>query len=98
MFAVTLRDLQLNTMEAGLIGWLLPIQGIFNPESGLLKFDNLDFIPFLQTPRCLIEQSSDMTHWEPVSGLVDLPKGYRWPEPTMVSWTLPDSAAAFFRI
>ena len=66
--------------------------------AGLLKFDDLDFIPFFPTPRCLIEQSSDLTHWEPVSGLADLPKEYQWPEPTMVSWTLPGSASAFFRI
>ena len=98
MFAGTLHDLESNTMEIGLMGWLLPLQGIFNPELGLLKFDDLDFIPFFPTPRCLIEQSSDLTHWEPVSGLVDLPKEYRWPEPSMVSWTLPGSASAFFRI
>ena len=48
MFAGTLHDLESNTMEIGLMGWLLPLQGIFNPERGLLKFDDLDFIPFSQ--------------------------------------------------
>ncbi len=63
VFLGNYTTLKTHEMEASIFGYLLPITGIFNPETHRLKFDNLDYRPRFKVPDLLMEESSDLKHW-----------------------------------
>ena len=72
--------------------------GVFNAKTNLLKFDNLDYAPFYQTPRIVLEESIDMKKWIKVNLSNDLPKEYRWPEEIKIDLQISGVKQKFFRV
>lgn len=80
VFLGNYTTLKTHEMEASIFGYLLPITGIFNPETHRLKFDNLDYRPRFKVPDLLIEESSDLKHWSEAILSTPQPVEYEWPQ------------------
>ena len=80
VFLGNYTTLKTHEMEASIFGYLLPITGIFNPETHRLKFDNLDYRPRFKVPDLLMEESSDLKHWS--EAILSTPQHveYEWPQ------------------
>ena len=80
VFLGNYTTLKTHEMEASIFGYLLPITGIFNPETHRLKFDNLDYRPRFKVPDLLMEESSDLNHWS--EAILSTPQHveYEWPQ------------------
>ena len=98
MFMGTYRELQPLTIEASLSGFFAEIIGVFDPETNLLRFDQLDYVPFFQTPNLVIEASTDLKLWSCISPSESLPSEYPWPEAVMLELSDLPKESAFYRI
>ena len=85
-------------VEAGVIGYLIEIIGVFDPEANLLNFDTLDYVPFFQVPKLIIEQSKDLKNWSRVKLSEPLPKEYQWPKGLSIKLGAELKGASFFRV
>ena len=66
MFMGHYTELDEYEIEVGVIGYLVEIIGVFNPETNLLNFDTLDYAPFFKAPKLVVEGSKDMKKWSKV--------------------------------
>ena len=57
IFMGNYTELDGGEVEAGVISYLVEIIGVFDPKTNLMNFDKLDYVPFFQVPKLIIEQS-----------------------------------------
>ena len=85
-------------IEASVLGYLVEIIGVFNPETNLLNFDTLDYVPFFQVPKLAVEESKDMEKWSEVKLPEPLPKEYQWPHELSIELTSELKDITFYRV
>ena len=73
------------------------IIGHFNPETNLLNFNSLDYMPFFQVPKFILEKSKDLQIWQEIT-LESSPKEYQWPEGLTFNFKLDFKDNAFYRV
>ena len=98
MFMGNYTELDEFEVEAGVIGYLVEIIGVFNPETNLLNFDTLDYVPFFHVPKLLIEESIDLKNWRKVPLSEPLPIEYQWPQELTLELKAELKDSAFYRI
>jgi hypothetical protein len=86
------------SIEAPISGYLVEIIGVFDPETNLLDFDTLDYIPFFQVPKLVIEESQDMKKWSKVKTSNPLPEEYQWPQELTIELGVELNRGAFYRV
>ena len=85
-------------IEASVLGYLVEIMGVFNPETNLLDFDTLDYLPFFQVPKMVIMESIDLNNWRKVPLSEPLPIEYQWPQELTLELKAELKDSAFYRI
>ena len=85
-------------IEAGVIGYLVEIIGVFNPETNLLNFDTFDYAPFFKAPKLVVEGSKDMKKWSKVKLSEPLPKEYQWPQELSIELEAEIKDSTFYRV
>ena len=85
-------------IEASVLGYLVEIMGVFNPETNLLDFDTLDYLPFFQVPKMVIMESIDLDNWQKVPLSEPLPIEYQWPQELTLELKAELKDSAFYRI
>lgn len=85
-------------IEASVLGYLVEIMGVFNPETNLLDFDTLDYLPFFQVPKMVIMESIDLENWRKVPLSEPLPIEYQWPQELTLELKAELKDSAFYRI
>ena len=98
IFMGNYTELDEYEVEAGVIGYLVEIIGVFDPETNLLNFDTLDYVPFFQVPKLIIEQSKDLKNWSRVKLSEPLPKEYQWPKGLSIKLGAELKGTSFFRV
>ena len=98
IFMGNYTELDEYEVEAGVIGYLVEIIGVFDPETNLLNFDTLDYVPFFQVPKLIIEQSKDLKNWSRVKLSEQLPKEYQWPKGLSIKLGAELKGTSFFRV
>jgi len=98
IFMGNYTELNEYEVEAGVIGYLVEIIGVFDPETNLLNFDTLDYVPFFQVPKLIIEQSKYLKNWSRVKLSSPLPKEYQWPKGLSIKLGAELKDASFFRV
>jgi len=98
MFMGHYTELDEYEIEAGVIGYLVEIIGVFNPETNLLNFDTLDYAPFFKTPKLVVEGSKDMKKWSKVKLPEALPKEYQWPQELRTELEAELKYSTFYRV
>ena len=86
------------SIEASISGYLVEIIGVFNPETNLLNFDTLDYVPFFQVPKLAVEESKDMEKWSEVKLPEPLPKEYQWPQELKIELNAELRESTFYRV
>jgi hypothetical protein len=79
-------------------GYLVEIIGVFDTETNLMNFDTLDYEPFFQVPKMVIEESIDLKHWRKVPLSEPLPKEYQWPQELNIELETELKDGAFCRV
>ncbi len=85
-------------IEAEVLGYVKNIKGVFDLETNLFNFDKLDYVPFFQFPKLIIEQSKDLKNWNRVKLAEPLPKEYQWPKGLSVKVGAELNGTSFFRV
>jgi hypothetical protein len=85
-------------VEVRVIGYLVEILGVFNPETNLLNFDTLDYAPFFKVPKLVVEGSKDMKKWSKVKLSEPLPKEYQWPQELRIELEAELKDSSFYRV
>ena len=85
-------------IEASVLGYLVEIMGVFDPETNLLDFDTLDYLPFFQVPKMVIMESIDLKNWWKVPLSEPLPIEYQWPQELTLELKAELKDSAFYRI
>ena len=85
-------------IEASVLGYLVEIMGVFDPETNLLDFDTLDYLPFFQVPKMVIMESIDLNNWRKVPLSEPLPIEYQWPQELTLELKAELKDSAFYRI
>lgn len=98
MFMGNYTELDEYEVEASVMGYLLEIIGIFNPETNLLNFDTLDYIPFFKVPKLIIEESKDLKNWNRIKLSEPLPKEYKRTEELTIKLGAALRSTSFFRV
>jgi len=98
MFMGNYTELDEYEVEAGVIGYLVEIIGVFNPETNLLNFDTLDYAPFFIVPKLVVEESKDMEKWSKVKLSEPLPKEYQWPQELRIELEAELKDSTFYRV
>ena len=98
MFMGNYTELDEYEVEAGVIGYLVEIIGYFDPEPNLMYFDTLDYVPFFQVPKLVIEQSKDLENWSTVKLSEPLPKEYQWPQELSIEMEAELKESTFYRV
>ena len=98
IFMGNYTELDEYEVETGVIGYLVEIIGVFDPETNLLNFDTLDYVPFFQVPKLIIEQSKYLKNWSRVKLSSPLPKEYQWPKGLSIKLGAELKDASFFRV
>ena len=98
MFMGNYTELDEFEVEAGVIGYLVEIIGVFNPETNLLNFDTLDYAPFFKVPKLVVEESKDMKKWSKVKLSEPLPKEYQWPQELSIELEAEIKDNSFYRV
>ena len=98
MFMGNYTELDEFEVEAGVIGYLVEIIGVFNPETNLLNFDTLDYAPFFKVPKLVVEESKDMKKWSKVKLSEPLPKEYQWPQELSIEMEAELKESTFYRV
>jgi len=86
------------SIEASVSGYLVEIIGVFDTETNLMNFDTLDYEPFFQVPKLVIEESIDLKHWRKVPLSEPLPKEYQWPQELNIELETELKDGAFCRV
>ena len=98
IFMGNYTELDEYEVETGVIGYLVEIIGVFDHETNLLNFDTLDYVPFFQVPKLIIEQSKYLKNWSRVKLSSPLPKEYQWPKGLSIKLGAELKDASFFRV
>ena len=98
VFIGNYRVLEEHELEASVSGYLVEIIGVFNPETNLMNLDTLDYVPFFQVPKLIIEQSKDLKNWSRVKLSEPLPKEYQWPKGLSIKLGAELKGTSFFRV
>jgi len=98
IFMGNYTELDEYEVEAGVIGYLVEIIGYFDPEPNLMYFDTLDYVPFFQVPKLVIEQSKDLENWSTVKLSEPLPKEYQWPLELSIEMEAELKESTFYRV
>ena len=98
IFMGNYTELDEYEVEAGVIGYLVEIIGVFNPETNLLNFDTLDYAPFFKIPKLVVEGSKDMKKWSKVKLSEPLPKEYQWPQELRIELEAKLKDSTFYRV
>ena len=85
-------------IEASVLGYLVEIMGVFDPETNLLDFDTLDYLPFFQVPKLVIMESTDLKNWRKVPLSEPLPIEYQWPQELTLELKAELKDSGFYRI
>ena len=85
-------------IEASVLGYLVEIIGVFDPETNLLNFDTLDYTPFFEIPKLVVEESKDMGKWSKVKLSEPLPKEYQWPQEFRIELEAEIKDSTFYRV
>jgi len=85
-------------MKASVLGYLVEIIGVFDPKTNLLDFDRLDYMPFFQVPKLLIEESIDLKNWRKVQLAGSSPSEYQWPQELTFELKAELKNSAFYRV
>jgi hypothetical protein len=85
-------------VEVRVIGYLVEILGVFNPETNLLNFDTLDYAPFFKVPKLVVEGSKDMKKWSKIKLSEPLPKEYQWPQELRIELEAELKDSSFYRV
>ena len=85
-------------IEASVLGYLVEIIGVFDPNTNLLNFETLDYVPFFQVPKLVIEESIDLENWSRVKLSEPLPKEYQWPKGLSIKLGAELKGTSFFRV
>ena len=87
-----------HEIEAEVLGYVKNIRGVFDLKTNLLNFDKLDYVPFFQVPKLIIEQSEDLKNWSRFKLSEPLPKEYQWPKGLSIKLGAELKDASFFRV
>ena len=98
VFIGNYRVLEEHELEASVSGYLVEIIGAFDPETNLMNFDTLDYVPFFQVPKLIIEQSKDLKNWSRVKLSEPLPKEYQWPKGLSIKLGAELKSTSFFMV
>ena len=98
VFIGNYRVFEEHKLEASVSGYLVEIIGVFDPETNLMNFDTLDYVPFFQVPKLIIEQSKDLKNWSRVKLSEPLPKEYQWPKGLSIKLGAELKGTSFFRV
>ncbi|MCH2263276.1 MAG: hypothetical protein MK386_08710 [Candidatus Thioglobus autotrophicus] len=98
MFMGHYTELDEYEVEAGVIGYLVHIIGVFDPKTNLLNFDIFDYVPFFKVPKLVVEESKDMKKWSKVKLSEPLPKEYQWPQELRIELEAEIKDSTFFRV
>ena len=98
VFIGNYRVLDEYELEASVSGYLVEIIGVFDPETNLMNFDTLDYVPFFQVPKLIIEQSKDLKNWSRFKLSEPLPKEYQWPKGLSIKLGAELKGTSFFRV
>ena len=85
-------------IEASVLGYLVEIIGVFDPETNLLNFDTLDYTAFFKIPKLVVEESKDMRKWIKVKLSDPLPKEYQWPHEVSIELNSELKNNTFYRV
>ena len=85
-------------IEASVLGYLVEIIGVFDPETNLLNFDTLDYVPFFHIPKLVIEESIDLKNWRKVPLSEQPPIEYQWPQELTLELKAELKDSGFYRI
>ena len=98
VFIGNYRVLEEHELEASVSGYLVEIIGVFDPETNLLDFDRLDYMPFFQVPKLAIEESIDLKNWRKVQLAGSSPSEYQWPQELTFELKAELKNSAFYRV
>ena len=98
VFIGNYRVLDEHELEASVSGYLVEIIGVLDPETNLMNFDTLDYVPFFQVPKLIIEQSKYLKNWSRVKLSEPLPKEYQWPKGLSIKLGAELKGTSFFRV
>ena len=98
MFMGHYTELDEYEVEAGVIGYLVHIIGVFDPKTNLLNFDIFDYVPFFKVPKLVVEESKDMKKWSKVKLSEPLPKEYQWPQELRIELEAEIKDSTFCRV
>jgi len=98
MFMGNYTELDEYKVEAIVIGYLVEIIGVFKLETNLLNFDTLNYAPFFEVPKLVIEESKDMKKWSEVKLPEPLPKEYQWPKELKIELESELKESTFYRV
>ena len=85
------------TVEVNLFG-REKIVGVFDPETNLLEFDGLGYIPMIKSPAVTVKSSMDLKRWETVRGLEAFEEESEWGNPLRVRFKWTSGARRFFAV
>ena len=85
-------------IKASVLGYLVEIIGVFDPETNLLNFDTLDYTAFFKLPKLVVEESKDMRKWIKVNLSDPLPKEYQWPHEVSIELNSELKNNTFYRV
>ena len=97
MFIGNYEELGNYKIEASLLG-LGDVVGEFNPETNMLNFDKLDYVPYFIVPEMILEESKDMRSWKRVKFSNSLPREYKWQEEIKIEIQMNKQENKFYRI
>ena len=98
VFIGNYRVLDEHELEASVSGYLVEIIGVFDHKTNLMNFNTLDYEPFFQVPKLIIEESIDLKHWRKVPLSESLPIEYQWPQELTFELKAELKDSAFYRI
>jgi len=98
MFMGNYTELDEYEVEAGVMGYVVEIIGVFNPETNLLNFDTLEYVPFFKVSKLVVEESKDLKNWSRVKLSEPLPKEYQWPQVLNIELETELKGDAFYRV
>ena len=98
VFIGNYRVFEEHKLEASVSGYLVEIIGVFDHKTNLMNFNTLDYEPFFQVPKLIIEESIDLKHWRKVPLSESLPIEYQWPQELTFELKAELKDSAFYRM
>ena len=97
-FGLEFHQSDKHEIEAEVLVYVKNIKAVFDLETNLLNFDKLDYVPFFQDPKLIIEQSKDLKNWSRVKLSEPLPKEYQWPHELSIELNSELKNNTFYRV